>query len=89
LIHGYLNEVFNHLHFTGPGSFIEVTKLLPLLKNSKDAPAFHIVAPSLPNFGFSSRVSKVKYLSLLPTKYSLMPNRRALRQLSMPRLSTK
>lgn len=36
-----------------PGSFIEVTKLLPLLKNQ-----FHVVAPSLPNFGFSGRVTK-------------------------------
>lgn len=37
-----------------PGSFLEVVKLLPLLGNpGRDAPAFHIVAPSLPNFGFS------------------------------------
>ncbi|KAF2199229.1 alpha/beta-hydrolase [Delitschia confertaspora ATCC 74209] len=42
-----------------PGSFIEVTKLLPLLHStSKDSPAFHIIAPSLPNFGFSSRIHK-------------------------------
>ncbi|KAG4430221.1 hypothetical protein IFR05_014292 [Cadophora sp. M221] len=41
-----------------PGSFIEVTNLLPLLRGSQDEPAFHVVAPSLPNFGFSSRVSK-------------------------------
>lgn len=39
----------------GPGSFLEVEKLLPLLANSKGEcePAFHVVAPSLPNFGFS------------------------------------
>jgi pimeloyl-ACP methyl ester carboxylesterase len=38
-----------------PGSFYEVIKLLPLLTNpsSPDAPAFHVIAPSLPNFGFS------------------------------------
>ncbi|OCK74926.1 alpha/beta-hydrolase [Lepidopterella palustris CBS 459.81] len=41
-----------------PGSFIEVTKLLPLLKGDRNNPAFHIVAPSLPNFGFSQRISK-------------------------------
>ncbi|KAI9839840.1 MAG: hypothetical protein M1819_000030 [Sarea resinae] len=42
-----------------PGSFYEVLKLLPLLaKTDKDAPAFHIVAPSLPNFGFSGVVKK-------------------------------
>jgi len=39
-----------------PGSFIEVTKLLPLLQGSATNPAFSIVAPSLPNFGFSSGV---------------------------------
>lgn len=44
----------------GPGSFLEVTKLLPLLSGTRDGkdPAFHIVAPSLPNFGFSSGVKK-------------------------------
>lgn len=42
-----------------PGSFLEVVKLLPLLGNpGKDVPAFHIVAPSLPNFGFSEGPKK-------------------------------
>ncbi|KAL8914703.1 MAG: hypothetical protein Q9171_000716 [Xanthocarpia ochracea] len=42
-----------------PGSFLEVTKILPLLSNVNDGePAFHIVAPSLPNFGFSQGVKK-------------------------------
>ncbi|QQK44517.1 Alpha/beta hydrolase fold-1 [Penicillium digitatum] len=41
-----------------PGSFIEVTKLLPMLKGDADSPAFHVVAPSLPNFGFSSGVTR-------------------------------
>jgi hypothetical protein len=31
---------------------------LPLLKGDGKSPAFHIVAPSLPNFGFSSGVKK-------------------------------
>jgi pimeloyl-ACP methyl ester carboxylesterase len=44
--------------FQGPGSFIEVKKLLPLLHGRKVSPAFHIVAPSLPNFGFSNGVTK-------------------------------
>jgi len=37
-----------------------VKKLLPLLEDGArgDLPAFHVVAPSLPNFGFSSGVSK-------------------------------
>ena len=36
-----------------PGSFLEVTKMLPLLKGGDGKPAFHVVAPSLPNYGFS------------------------------------
>lgn len=39
----------------GPGSFIEAEKILPLLA-APGGPAFHIVAPSLPNYGFSSGV---------------------------------
>jgi len=44
----------------GPGSFYEVLKILPLLTEPEDpeAPAFDVVAPSLPNFGFSDGVSK-------------------------------
>ncbi|CAO2650433.1 Nn.00g017250.m01.CDS01 [Neocucurbitaria sp. VM-36] len=43
-----------------PGSFIEVTKLLPLLEagEKEGKPAFHVVAPSLPNFGFSQKITK-------------------------------
>ncbi|KAF2428595.1 alpha/beta-hydrolase [Tothia fuscella] len=41
-----------------PGSFIEVQKLLPLLKGGDGSPAFHVVAPSLPNYGFSDVVKK-------------------------------
>ncbi|KAI4111939.1 MAG: hypothetical protein LQ345_006665 [Seirophora villosa] len=40
-----------------PGSFLEVQKILPLLTSST-TPSFHVVAPSLPNFGFSSGVTK-------------------------------
>ncbi|KAI1392638.1 alpha/beta-hydrolase [Hypoxylon trugodes] len=39
-----------------PGSFIEVTKILPLL--AKSDPAFHVIAPSLPNYGFSGLTPK-------------------------------
>jgi pimeloyl-ACP methyl ester carboxylesterase len=37
---------------------MEVTRILPLLAASEDngGPAFQVVAPSLPNFGFSSAV---------------------------------
>ena len=38
----------------GPGHFLEVRKMLPLLiAGGKDQPSFHVVAPSLPGFGFS------------------------------------
>jgi Epoxide hydrolase N terminus len=43
-----------------PGSFFEVTKIIEKLPESgDDFPAFHVVAPSLPNFGFSQGTRKV------------------------------
>jgi hypothetical protein len=45
-----------------PGSFIEVTKILPLLvQGNNSSPAFHVVAPSLMDFGFSSGSKKVRF----------------------------
>lgn len=50
-----------------PGSFLEVVKILPLLTRPPAAgdhrgqPSFHVVAPSLPNFGFSGRVTKAGF----------------------------
>ncbi|KAL7279700.1 hypothetical protein ACG7TL_006107 [Trametes sanguinea] len=42
-----------------PGNFLEVRKLLPILTaSSPDQPSFHVVAPSLPGFGFSEAPSK-------------------------------
>jgi len=41
-----------------PGSYLEVTKMLPLLMGGDGKPAFDIVAPSLPNYVFSSGVKK-------------------------------
>ncbi|MCJ1397020.1 hypothetical protein MMC11_000212 [Xylographa trunciseda] len=42
-----------------PGSFHEVVKILPeLVQGSEDFPAFHVVAPSLPSFGFSEGTKK-------------------------------
>jgi len=42
-----------------PGSFIEVSKIVHSLTESHDGgPAFHVVAPSLPNFGFSQGTKK-------------------------------
>ena len=43
----------------GPGHFLEVEKMLPLLTaNSPEHPSFHVVAPSLPGFGFSEAPKK-------------------------------
>ncbi|KAH9056307.1 Alpha/Beta hydrolase protein [Lactarius vividus] len=40
-----------------PGSFLEVTKVLPLLTAvSADHPSFHVVAPSLPGYAWSEGV---------------------------------
>ncbi|KAF5337448.1 hypothetical protein D9757_010335 [Collybiopsis confluens] len=45
-----------------PGSFIEVRKVLPLLVlSSQDFPAFHVVALSLPGFGFSETTHKTGF----------------------------
>lgn len=33
-------------------------KVLPLLTDPDQGPSFHVVAPSLPNFGFSDEVTK-------------------------------
>ncbi|CAA7271339.1 unnamed protein product [Cyclocybe aegerita] len=42
-----------------PGSFIEVRKILPLLaQKSPDYPSFHVVALSLPGYGFSAAPRK-------------------------------
>ncbi|GLB38172.1 putative epoxide hydrolase [Lyophyllum shimeji] len=42
-----------------PGSFLEVRKVLPLLvEASPDHPSFHVVAISLPGFGFSAAPKK-------------------------------
>lgn len=35
-----------------PGSYVEVTKMLEALKQSNQGVSFHVVAPSLPNFGW-------------------------------------
>ncbi len=49
---------------TGPGSFFEVTKILPLL-TAPDAghPSFHVIAPSLPGFAWSQAPSKSGFRS--------------------------
>jgi hypothetical protein len=47
---------------TGPGHFLEVEKILPLLTSSSaEHPSFHVVAPSLPGYGFSEYPSKAGF----------------------------
>jgi len=41
-----------------PGSFLEVMNILPLLTQGKEGVSFDVVAPSLPNYGFSEEVKK-------------------------------
>ncbi|GFF54901.1 hypothetical protein IFM46972_10136 [Aspergillus udagawae] len=41
-----------------PGSFFEGSKLLPPLQEGNGKPAFHVVMPSLANYGFSGEVTK-------------------------------
>ena len=44
---------------SGPGSFLEVRKILPLLVEvSPGHPSFHVVALGLPGFGFSEAPKK-------------------------------
>lgn len=47
--------------YAGPGSFLEVDKMLPLLTDSINEVSFHVVAPSLPNFGFSQGPKKAGF----------------------------
>ncbi|KDQ55068.1 hypothetical protein JAAARDRAFT_340408 [Jaapia argillacea MUCL 33604] len=45
-----------------PGSFLEVRKILPLLTSSSpDHPSFHVVALSLPGYGFSEAPKKTGF----------------------------
>ncbi len=44
---------------SGPGSFLEAKKIIPLLvASTPEHPSFHVVAPSLPGFGFSEAPKK-------------------------------
>lgn len=76
----------------GPGSFLEATKLIPLLVKGDDGPAFDVVAPSLPNYGFSQGVQKVCFFDLVSPGYIPMMHvmvREDSVWLSMPRPCTR
>jgi hypothetical protein len=53
-----------------PGSFIESTKILPELVKGGDFPSFHVVAPSLIDYGFSSASKKVGVLTEISFEFS-------------------
>ncbi|CAD0088709.1 unnamed protein product, partial [Aureobasidium mustum] len=44
-----------------PGSYMEVTKMLTALSSSTNGVSFHVVAPSLPNFGWSAGFALGQY----------------------------
>ncbi|KAK0435547.1 Alpha/Beta hydrolase protein [Armillaria borealis] len=55
-------DVINLYFVAGPGSFIEVRKILPLLTaSSPEHPSFHVVALSLPGYGFSEATKKQNF----------------------------
>jgi pimeloyl-ACP methyl ester carboxylesterase len=57
---GYISiSKFPSHSVTGPGSFIEARKITPLLTVVQpDRPSFHVVALSLPGYGFSGAPTK-------------------------------
>jgi hypothetical protein len=60
----FLTPLFSTYLFAGPGSFLEAVKILRPLTHPDDPrqPAFHVVAPSLPNFGFSEGVKRKGFM---------------------------
>ena len=59
-----------------PSSFLELLPLVPFLTNPKangiDAPAFDIVIPSLPGYGFSERPAQASYRTVARMWHELM-----------------
>lgn len=59
-----------------PSSFVELLPLVPLLTNPKahgiDAPAFDLVIPSLPGYGFSERPAQANYRTVARLWHELM-----------------
>ena len=59
-----------------PSSFLELLPLVPLLTNPKangiDAPAFDLVIPSLPGYGFSERPAQANYRTVAQLWHTLM-----------------
>ena len=54
-----------------PGSFVEFLDIIPILAASK-APAFHLIVPSLPGFGFSSPPSLERNIEPMPEVPAIM-----------------
>ena len=66
-------EIYSDVVCLGPGSFLEVRKVLPLLVEvSDDHPSFHVVALSLPGFGFSEAPKKKGFDSAMFAEVSAL-----------------
>ena len=64
------SSIVNYACFTGSGSSLEVTKVLPLLIAAlADHPSFHVVAPSLPGYAWSEGVQRKGFMQL-PERYA-------------------
>ncbi|RGP78621.1 epoxide hydrolase [Fusarium longipes] len=55
-----------------PGSFIEVTRILDPLVHENSGPSFHVVAPSLIDFGFSSAIIQAGDVGSVIARYMAM-----------------
>lgn len=80
--HGHLisgsscEELIHIAYAVGPGSFIEVTKILPLLTAPEAGhPSFHVVAPSLPGYAWSQAPLKRGFQSKHYAEVGTVPNK--------------
>lgn len=57
-----------------PSSFVQMLDIIPLLTAGKDSPGFHVVAASLPGFGFSEASTKpgMSVGKIAPLMHALM-----------------
>jgi len=72
-----LEVILSAHRVSGPGSFLEVRKILPLLTTPPEgSQAFHVVAFSLPGYGFSDAPRKKGFgiMQMAEVCASLMPS---------------
>lgn len=68
-----------------PSSFLQVRDMLPTLVDGVDGPTFHVVAPSLIDFGFSSASNKVYQLLQVRPRKKLILGRKGSMSSTMPK----